>query len=133
MREISGDTTAGMLERLDAAVPDGTELVILAIFPYNDAGKGISPAEHEANIQKILSLSPGQGHQDDFRNTVRRRPADAIGWNSPDRRSPRNSRGAFAAASHRCHRASLTVLPPEFAASTVISGHRIFQRRIFAS
>src|ERR1700731_4860393 len=41
---ISGDTTASMLERLDAAVPDGTELVILAIFPYNDAGKGVSPA-----------------------------------------------------------------------------------------
>src|ERR1700684_819626 len=34
---ISGDTTIGMLERLDSAVPDGTQLVILAIFPYNDA------------------------------------------------------------------------------------------------
>jgi acyl-CoA thioesterase I len=50
---ISGDTTAGMLERLDSAVPDGTELVILAIFNYNDPGKGISAAEHAANIQKI--------------------------------------------------------------------------------
>ena len=58
---ISGDTTVGMLERLDAAVPDGTELVILAIFPYNDAGKGISAAEHEANIQKILSLLQARG------------------------------------------------------------------------
>src|ERR1700684_1407927 len=34
---ISGDTTVGMLERLDSAVPNGTQLVILAIFPYNDA------------------------------------------------------------------------------------------------
>jgi acyl-CoA thioesterase-1 len=51
---ISGDTTAGMLARLDAAVPDGTELVILAIFPYNDNSHGISPVEHEANTQKIL-------------------------------------------------------------------------------
>jgi acyl-CoA thioesterase-1 len=58
---ISGDTTAGMLERLDAAVPDGTDLVILAISPYNDAGKGISPAEYEANIQKILSLLQARG------------------------------------------------------------------------
>ena len=58
---ISGDTTVGMLERLDAAVPDGTELVILAIFPYNDAGKGISAAEHEANIQKIQSRLDARG------------------------------------------------------------------------
>jgi len=58
---ISGDTTAGMLARLDSAVPNGTQLVILAIFPYNDAGKGISAAEHEANIQKILSLLQARG------------------------------------------------------------------------
>ena len=58
---ISGDTTAGMLERLDSAVPSGTELVILAIFPYNDAGNGIPPSEHEANIQKILSLLHARG------------------------------------------------------------------------
>ena len=58
---ISGDTTAGMLERLDTAVPAGTELVILAIFPHNDAGKGISPAEHAANIQKILGLLQARG------------------------------------------------------------------------
>ena len=58
---ISGDTTAGMLERLDTAVSDGTELVILAIFPYNDAGKGISPAEHKANIQKILGRLGARG------------------------------------------------------------------------
>jgi acyl-CoA thioesterase-1 len=58
---ISGDTTVGMLERLDAAVPEGTRLVILAIFPYNDAGKGISAAEHEANIQKIVGRLRARG------------------------------------------------------------------------
>jgi acyl-CoA thioesterase-1 len=58
---ISGDTTAGMLERLDTAVPNGTELVILAIFPYNDNSHGISPAEHEANIQKILDRLRARG------------------------------------------------------------------------
>jgi acyl-CoA thioesterase-1 len=51
---ISGDTTAGMLERLDSAVPNGTELVIVAIFNYNDDRKGISAAQHAANIQRIL-------------------------------------------------------------------------------
>ena len=58
---ISGDTTVGMLERLDSAVPNGTQLVILAIFPYNDAGKGISAAEHEANIQKIVGRLRARG------------------------------------------------------------------------
>jgi acyl-CoA thioesterase I len=58
---ISGDTTAGMLERLDSAVPNGTELVILAIFPYNDAGKGIGSAEHAANIEKILGRLRARG------------------------------------------------------------------------
>jgi acyl-CoA thioesterase-1 len=58
---ISGDTTAGMLERLDSAVPGGTELVILAIFGYNDARKGISLAEHAANIQKILDRLHARG------------------------------------------------------------------------
>jgi acyl-CoA thioesterase I len=58
---ISGDTTVGMLGRLDTAIPDGTELVILAIFPYNDAGKRISPAEHEVNTQKILGRLRARG------------------------------------------------------------------------
>jgi acyl-CoA thioesterase I len=57
---ISGDTTVGMLERLDSAIPEGTGLVILAIFPYNDAGKGISLADHAANIQKILDRIHGR-------------------------------------------------------------------------
>jgi acyl-CoA thioesterase I len=58
---ISGDTTAGMLERLDSAVPNGTELVILAIYNYNDPPKGISAAEHAANIQKILDRLHARG------------------------------------------------------------------------
>jgi acyl-CoA thioesterase-1 len=58
---ISGDTTAGMLDRLDAAVPDGTELVILAIFNYNDPRHGIGPAEHAANIEKIQSRLRARG------------------------------------------------------------------------
>ncbi|MGO9356507.1 MAG: GDSL-type esterase/lipase family protein [Xanthobacteraceae bacterium] len=53
---ISGDTTAGMLSRLDSAVPGGTQIVVYAIYDYNDTRKGISPAEHAANVQKILAL-----------------------------------------------------------------------------
>ena len=58
---ISGDTTAGMLNRLDATVPNGTRLVILAIFNYNDARKGISPTEHAANIRQIQSRLRARG------------------------------------------------------------------------
>jgi acyl-CoA thioesterase-1 len=58
---ISGDTTAGMLERLDSAVPDGTGLVILAIFNYNDPPNGIGPAEHAANIRRILGRLHARG------------------------------------------------------------------------
>ena len=44
-----------------SAVPNGTQLVILAIYNYNDPSKGISPAEHAANIQKILDRLHARG------------------------------------------------------------------------
>ncbi len=130
---ISGDTTMGMLQRLDAAVPDGTELVILAIFPYNDADKGVSRRGARGQYPENPGPAPCQRHQDDVSHAIGRRPADAIGWNSPDGRRTRRSRCAFAAASDRRYRAPLTDLSPEFAVSTVISGHRVFQRAAFAS
>jgi len=58
---ISGDTTAGMLARLDSAVPSGTRLVVYAIIPGNDARHGISPAQHAANIQLIVSRLHSRG------------------------------------------------------------------------
>ncbi len=58
---ISGDTTAGMLARLDSAVSNGTKIVVYAIYNYNDARNGISPAEHAANVQKILSRLHARG------------------------------------------------------------------------
>ncbi len=58
---ISGDTTAGMLARLDSAVPSGTGLVVYAIFNLNDARKGISPAQHAANVQLIVSRLHSRG------------------------------------------------------------------------
>jgi acyl-CoA thioesterase-1 len=49
---ISGDTTAGMLSRLDAAVPPGTRVVILQPGG-NDARHG-NPADRDSNISQIV-------------------------------------------------------------------------------
>jgi acyl-CoA thioesterase I len=50
---ISGDTSAGMLSRIGSDVPEGTRIVILSVFSYNDNRKGITPTEHQANIAGI--------------------------------------------------------------------------------
>jgi acyl-CoA thioesterase I len=50
---ISGDTSAGILSRVGSAVPEGTRIVILSVFAYNDGRKGITPAEHQANVAAI--------------------------------------------------------------------------------
>jgi len=50
---IAGDTTGGMLARLDRAVPEGTQIVILQPGT-NDAYMGTG-AERSANIEKIRS------------------------------------------------------------------------------
>ena|SRR5580704_9442431 len=50
---INGDTTAGMLSRLDAAVPPGTRVVILQPGG-NDARRGNNPAEGDNNISQIV-------------------------------------------------------------------------------
>lgn len=49
---IVGDTTAGMLARLDRAAPAGTNVVILQPGG-NDARRGHSPASRAANIAEI--------------------------------------------------------------------------------
>ncbi len=51
---ISGDTTQGMLGRLDSVVPQGTRIVIVQ-GGYNDLRRGGSPAQIMANIDAILS------------------------------------------------------------------------------
>jgi acyl-CoA thioesterase-1 len=58
---ISGDTTAGMLGRLDSAVPNGTQIVLLAIYRLNDGRRGISDAEHASNTQTIVSRLRARG------------------------------------------------------------------------
>jgi acyl-CoA thioesterase I len=58
---ISGDTTSGMLSRLDSAVPNGTQVVLLGIYRLNDQRRGISDAEHASNTQKIVGRLRARG------------------------------------------------------------------------
>ncbi len=51
---VSGDTTGGMLARLDSVVPTGTGIVIVQ-GGYNDIRRGGNPATIAANIDAILS------------------------------------------------------------------------------
>lgn len=51
---IYGDTTKGMLARIDKAMPKGTTTLIVQ-FGGNDARKGISPMERQANIDAIMT------------------------------------------------------------------------------
>ena len=51
---ISGDTTAGMLNRLDNVATAGTQIVIVQ-GGYNDLRRGSSPATIAANIEAILA------------------------------------------------------------------------------
>jgi len=50
---VSGDTTAGGLERLKWAIPDATDAVILELGA-NDALRGLDPARAKANLDKII-------------------------------------------------------------------------------
>lgn len=56
---MNGDTTTGMLNRLDTAVPPGTQIVILSAGA-NDALFGIEQASTAANINAILSRLRGR-------------------------------------------------------------------------
>jgi acyl-CoA thioesterase-1 len=51
---VYGDTTAGVLARLDSAVPQGTRIVILMVGG-NDVRKGGSTADAKAGVSDIIS------------------------------------------------------------------------------
>ena len=51
---VAGDTTADGLKRLDWAVPDGTDAVILELGG-NDALRAVDPKETRANLEKIIA------------------------------------------------------------------------------
>lgn len=57
---VSGDTTAGGLARVDWAVPDGTDAVVLELGA-NDALQGRDPAQARANLDAIVSRLKAKG------------------------------------------------------------------------
>ena len=57
---VSGDTTAAGLERLDWAIPDGTEIVILELGA-NDALRGLDPAIARRNLEAIVKRITAKG------------------------------------------------------------------------
>ena len=59
---ISGDTTDGMLARLNAAVPNGTRVVILQPGG-NDWRKGRTGADRQANVDQIIANLRSRGVQ----------------------------------------------------------------------
>jgi acyl-CoA thioesterase I len=60
---ISGDTTAGMLARLDSAVPNGTRLVILQPGGNDYRRRGGGPEARAENVEQIVSRLRGRGIQ----------------------------------------------------------------------
>ena len=60
---ISGDTTTGMLTRLDSAVPPDTRVVILQPGANDLRRRGGGSAAREANIQQIVSRLRARGIQ----------------------------------------------------------------------
>jgi acyl-CoA thioesterase-1 len=57
---VSGDTTAGGLARLDWAVPDGSQVVILELGA-NDALRGLDPATTRRNLDAIITRLKAKG------------------------------------------------------------------------
>lgn len=57
---VSGDTTAAGLARIDWAVPDGTEIVILELGA-NDALRGLDTAATRRNLESIIQRLKAKG------------------------------------------------------------------------
>jgi acyl-CoA thioesterase I len=57
---VSGDTTAGGLARLDWALADKPDLVILALGA-NDALRGVDPAAVRSNLDKMITKIQASG------------------------------------------------------------------------
>jgi acyl-CoA thioesterase-1 len=59
---VSGDTTAGGLERIRWAVPEKTDAVILELGA-NDALRGLDPGRAKTNLDKIITALKASGAQ----------------------------------------------------------------------
>ena len=58
---IPGDTSEGMLRRLDGAVSSDTQLVLLGLYLINDPRHGISVERHNANRRETLARLQRRG------------------------------------------------------------------------
>ena len=58
---IPGDTSAGILSRVDSAVPAGTKAVVFDSGASNDRRRGVSPSETMANIAQIKARIRAHG------------------------------------------------------------------------
>lgn len=58
---VNGDTTQGMLSRMDSAVPAGTQLVILQPSVRNDRHRGGNASDRDANIATMASQLRARG------------------------------------------------------------------------
>lgn len=59
---VSGDTTSAGLDRLQWAIPDKTDAVILELGA-NDALRGLSPAHAKGNLDKIIKALKARGSE----------------------------------------------------------------------
>jgi acyl-CoA thioesterase I len=59
---VSGDTTAGGLQRVTWAVPDGTDAVIVELGA-NDALRGLDPGRAKLNLERIIAIVKARGAQ----------------------------------------------------------------------
>ena len=107
---INGDTTAGMLRRLNAAVPAGTRLVILQPG-NNDVRKGVG-GDRAGNISSHHRKPAGARRQGDARGAYARRPAAtlAAGWRTSHGGRISSRRRAHASASRGGYRRTLKLL-----------------------
>jgi lysophospholipase L1-like esterase len=67
---ISGDTSAGILSRIGSAVPEGTRIVILSVFAYNDNRKGISSGKRRRD-REATAFARNKDHQRERTYTIR--------------------------------------------------------------
>jgi acyl-CoA thioesterase I len=58
---MSGDSSAMILNRVDGAVPTGTQVVLVQIGYYNDAIYGVSQAETAAHIKAVMARVRARG------------------------------------------------------------------------
>jgi acyl-CoA thioesterase-1 len=50
---VSGETSGQILARVGSSVPEGTRIVILSVFMFNDGRRGVSAAMHRSNLAAI--------------------------------------------------------------------------------